>query len=161
MRAAVRRLGHRLSYRGAALLLCGLGWINYGIGLVEDPRYGTVRGVEALTNIMPIAGWGAVWITSGALSVVAATRPGRRDWWGWGAAAAPPAWWALAYTTARAVDAYPQGWYSGITWAVTPGLLAILAAATRKILAQRRELSLVRCRLAAASGPERGGRHGI
>ncbi|MFD4273834.1 hypothetical protein R2B67_26330 [Streptomyces cyaneofuscatus] len=166
MRAAVaRRLRARLGYRGAALLVCGFGWINYGVGLIDNPRFGTVHGVSALLfgGRMPISAWGVVWITSGALSVLAAFRPGARDWWGWAAAAGPPAMWAVAYSGARALSEFSQGWYSGVTWAVVPSLLLILAAATRKLLSLRRRVRGLEARLVEAvqtGGNPNGERYG-
>ncbi|MEW2545139.1 hypothetical protein AB0910_05040 [Streptomyces sp. NPDC047002] len=76
------RIGRCLGYRGAALLICGTGWINYGLGLLADPRFGVVRGVAAPTRIAPIPIWGWAWLTAGAASCIAAVLPSRRDWWG-------------------------------------------------------------------------------
>jgi hypothetical protein len=153
MRAAVSHAGRRLGYRGAALLVCGAGWITYGAGLLADPRYGTVRGVDALTHIAPISTWGWVWLASGVLCVAAAPCRARQDWWGWLAASGMPAAWAVAYTSARALGTLSQGWYAGATWAVFPGLLAILAAATRRVWSLTREVAHLR---AQKGGPADG-----
>ncbi|WP_202236540.1 hypothetical protein [Actinacidiphila reveromycinica] len=150
------RTGRRLGYRGAALLICGAGWTTYGAGLLADPRFGITRGVTALTHIAPMCVWGWVWVASGVLCAAAAPLPSRRDWWGWAMASAMPAVWAVAYTTARALGTLAQGWYSGVTWAVFPGLLAILAVATRRVVYLSREVA--RLRLAAAQRQE--GAHG-
>lgn len=144
MWAAVVGARRRIGYRGAALLVCGVGWINYGLSLLDDPRFGVVRGVSGLTRIAPITAWGWIWIGSGILSCGAALLPARHDAVGWLAASAMPAIWAVAYTGARAVGAFPQGAYSGITWAVTPSLLIILAAVTRRLVMMRREVAELR-----------------
>ncbi|MFB7285424.1 hypothetical protein [Actinacidiphila glaucinigra] len=144
MRAAAARAGQRLGYRGIALLIAGVGWINYGLGLLNDPRFGVVRGVGALTRIAPLHVWAWVWLLSGLACCGAAVLRAGRDWWGWVAAAGMPAVWAFAYTSARALGEFPQGWYSGITWGVTPGLLAVLAAATRRLVMLHREVAELR-----------------
>lgn len=159
MRAAVRAAGRRLGYRGAALLVCGAGWTVYGAGLLADPRFGVVRGVDSLTNLgghhVSMAVWGWVWVASGVLCVAAAPLPSRRDWWGWIAASAMPSAWAVAYTSARALGTLSQGWYSGVTWAVFPGLITILAAATRRVVMLTREVARLRL-LTAREGEQRG-----
>ncbi|MER5653418.1 hypothetical protein ABT076_10425 [Streptomyces sp. NPDC002131] len=154
-RSASRRLG----YRGTALLICGAGWINWGISLVMDPRYGTVRGATALTSLpgASITLWGWVWIASGVISCAAAVMPARRDWWGWAAAVGMPVVWALAYTSARALGQFPQGLSSGLTWLVSPGLTAVVAVATRRLVQLRREVATLR-RAVSASVREEGAR---
>lgn len=147
----VRAAGRRLGYRGAALLVTGVGWVNYGAGMATDPRYGTVRGVDALVQIAPIWVWGWVWITSGVVSCAAAPLRSGRDWWGWIAAAGMPAIWACAYSGARALGTLPQGWYAAMTWAVYPVLLALIAAATRRLIGMRREVATLRRAVATAA----------
>lgn len=157
---AAEQVGRRLGYRGAALLVCGAGWITYGSGLVADPRFGVVRGVDALTHIggrdVPISVWGWVWIGSGIACVLASPLRAREDWWGWGMASAMPAVWAVAYTSARALGTLSQGWYSGVTWAVFPSLLMILAAATRRVVTLTREVARLRLALAQTQGGTHG-----
>ncbi|MFC8176518.1 hypothetical protein [Streptomyces sp. NPDC057325] len=149
-----RQAGRRLGYRGAALLICGIAWINYGVGIIVDPRYGTARGVAALTAVAPLAVWGWAWVGSGVLACAASVLRSGRDWWGWCAAAAMPSIWALAYSGARVLGEYPQGWYSGITWGAFPGLLAVLAAATRRLVLLHREVAKLRSVAPCTRGAE-------
>ncbi|MFF6829655.1 hypothetical protein [Streptomyces longwoodensis] len=151
MRGLWRCAGRRLGYRGLGLLVCGMGWINWGMGLVCDPRYGTVRGAAALTQIAPMHVWGWVWVTSGVIACAAAVMSARRDWWGWAAAVGMPVVWAAAYTSARALGEFPQGLTSGLTWLVSPSLAAILAAATRRLVHMRREVATLRRAVAQAA----------
>ncbi|MFJ4434615.1 hypothetical protein [Streptomyces sp. NPDC088923] len=144
MPGLLRQAGRRLGYRGAALLICGTGWINWGLSLLSDPRYGTTRGAAALTHLAPMPVWAWVWIASGVLSCAAAALPSRRDWWGWLAAVAMPVIWAAAYTGARALGEFPQGLGSGLTWLVSPGLTAVVAVATRRLVMLRREVATLR-----------------
>ncbi|MFH9215488.1 hypothetical protein [Streptomyces globisporus] len=144
MTSLVYRAGRRLGYRGAGLLILGCGWLNWGLGLLLDPRYGTVRGAAALTAIAPMPVWAWAWMVSGALSCAAAVFPSRRDWWGWAAGTGMPVVWAAAYTSARALGEFPQGVASGLTWLVSPALALVLAAATRRLVQMRREVATLR-----------------
>ncbi|MFD7884105.1 hypothetical protein ACFV3N_16900 [Streptomyces bauhiniae] len=163
MRGLADRAGRRLGYRGAGLLVCGMGWINWGLGLVCDPRYGAMRGAAALTAIphTSIALWGWVWIASGAVCCAASVMSSGKDWWGWAAAVAMPVVWAAAYTSARALGEFPQGLNSGLTWLVSPSLAALLAAATARLVLALRENTQLRrevdtLRPAAAHSREAG-----
>lgn len=140
----VRCAGRRLGLRGAGLLILGCGWINWGLGLLMDPRYGSVRGAAALTTLAPMAVWAWAWIGSGLVACAAAVLSSRHDYWGWGVAVAMPVVWAAAYTSARALGEFPQGLTSGLTWLVSPGLAAVLAIATRRLVQQRRSMAELR-----------------
>lgn len=151
-----RRLSRRLGPLGAGLLTVGVLWVNWGIGLALDPRYGTVRGAAALTAIADICVWGWAWIAAGLLSIVAAFLPNRLTWIGLVPAAGIPAIWAAAYVIARLLGEFPQGFNSGFTWLGYPALLGLLAAATRHLRAEHRtrralEGEVEHLRLTAAS----------
>ncbi|EYT84024.1 hypothetical protein CF54_03935 [Streptomyces sp. Tu 6176] len=161
MRGPARRAARRLGLLGAGLLITGILWINWGLGLVLDPRFGTVRAATALTALAPIHVWGWTWITAGALSCAGALLPDRRTWIGLIPAAGMPAIWSAAYVLARAVGEFPQGFNSGLTWLGYPALLALLAAAARRVLEEHRrrrhlETEVEHLRLTAAS-TARGG----
>jgi hypothetical protein len=132
-------LSRRLGLLGAGLLAVGILWINWGVGLIADPRYGTVRGATALTALGPISAWGWAWIGTGILSVLGAFLPNRQTWIGLVPAALMPCIWAAAYCIARALGEFPQGLNSGFTWLVSPTLLGLLAAATRRLRAELRQ----------------------
>ncbi|MGW4670064.1 hypothetical protein [Streptomyces sp. NPDC004324] len=155
MRRPARCVSRRLGLLGAGLLAVGLLWINWGVGLIADPRYGVVRGAAALTSLGPISAWGWAWIASGVLSCAGAFLPNRLTWIGLIPAAAMPCIWAFAYCIARLAGQFPQGFNSGFTWLASPTLLGLLAAATRRLraeLRQRRQLEKeVEQLLAAAS----------
>ncbi|MFB8083677.1 hypothetical protein [Streptomyces sp. NPDC056013] len=156
MTGLARQAGRRLGYRGAALLIAGVAWINYGAGIIADPRFGTARGASALVSIAPLDAWGWVWIATGTASCAASVLRSGRDWWGWLCAAAMPGIWAVAYTGARLLGEFPQGWYSGVTWGAFPALLAVLAAATRRLVTLHREVAKLRH---AAASCTRGAEH--
>ncbi|MFJ4515184.1 hypothetical protein [Streptomyces sp. NPDC088816] len=151
-----QRLSRRLGPLGAGLLITGVLWTNWGIGLVLDPRYGTVRGAAALTAVAGIGVWGWAWTVAGLLSGAAAFLPNRLTWLGIIPSAGIPSIWAAAYVIARALGEFPQGATSGLTWLGYPALLGLLAAATRRLRLERRrrhrtEREVAHLRLTAAS----------
>ncbi|MFJ1653712.1 hypothetical protein ACIOC2_20440 [Streptomyces sp. NPDC088337] len=151
-----RWLSRRLGPLGAGLLVAGVLWINWGIGLMLDPRYGTVRGAAALTAVAGICVWGWAWIAAGLLSAASAFLPNRLTWIGLIPAAGIPSIWAAAYVIARTIGQFPQGATSGLTWLGYPTLLGLLAAATRRLRLERRqrhrtEREVAHLRLTAAS----------
>ncbi|MYS15150.1 hypothetical protein [Streptomyces sp. SID4982] len=161
MHSPARHLSRRLGLLGAGLTAVGTLWINWGIGLVADPRYGTVRGAAALTAIpgLTIAIWGWAWICSGILSIAGACLPNRRTWIGLIPAAAMPCIWAFAYVLARLAGEFPQGFNSGFTWLASPILLALLATAVRRWTAEiarrhRLEKEVERLRLTIAESED-------
>jgi len=143
MRAAAACLGRRVGLRGAALLLAGIGWTTYGIGIITDPRYVVQRGVSVLTRLWPLDWWGAVWIVCGLLALAAAVlRPGR-DAWGFGAVVLPPLVWAGAYIVAWLTGRYPAAWTSTPAWCVPSGLLIIVAALSANLTTARRRIRVL------------------
>ncbi|MEU8928803.1 hypothetical protein AB0D30_02865 [Streptomyces sp. NPDC048409] len=87
----------------AGLLAAGVLWINWGVGLVLDPRYGTVRWAAALTPVASICVSGWTRTLTGVLSILNAVLPNRRSWIGLVPAAGMPGIWA-------SLRSRPPGW---------------------------------------------------
>ncbi|MEE4546451.1 hypothetical protein V2S66_31365 [Streptomyces sp. V4-01] len=136
--AAARRLRH--DRRGLYLAIAGIGWCLFGVQLVLDPRPGTIRAAAILAHIQPLHAWGWVWITCGAVAVLAAVRqcPATRTW-GFAAAEFPPLIWALGYTAAWLTGEYPQSWAGAATWACSAFRLMVVAGWADRIRADRGE----------------------
>lgn len=117
-----------LDLRGVALLVCGICWPIYGVGVVTNPRVALSRSVQVLLEICPITWWGYIWISCGAIAAVGAFLPPGKDVVAFAAAALPPASWAIAFNFAWASGQYPQAWASIPAWLVPLGLLAVIAA---------------------------------
>jgi len=96
MRAAARRLTRLLGRRGALLTLKGLVAIGYGSGQVVQPT-GDRQGLTLLLKLRPLEFWGWAWITAGAIALVCAWLPQRRDWPGYLAVWLIASSWAMAY----------------------------------------------------------------
>ncbi|MGW0869959.1 hypothetical protein ACWD3Z_05635 [Streptomyces sp. NPDC002740] len=131
MRAALVRLWARLGWRGLALASSGLAWISYGASIAIQPRYGTVRGISVLLDLMCMAGWGWLWIGAGAISIGFSVARAGRDLPGVFAAMGPPLLWALAYALGGASGTSSTAWGAVAPWASHALLIAIVAYVTR------------------------------
>ncbi|ARF75672.1 hypothetical protein B7C62_28015 [Kitasatospora albolonga] len=107
------------SLRRAFLITIGLGWAGYGgIGIINNPRYGTSRGLAHITRYVPLDMLGWMWVVCGAVAVVAGLLLACPRWQaaGFVALAAPAALWGAAFTTS-AIGTYPQAAGSACGWA--------------------------------------------
>ncbi|MGW5529498.1 hypothetical protein [Streptomyces xanthochromogenes] len=117
LRRALAALNARLGHRGRYLLCVAGAWEIYGLGIILDPRFGTVRGVGILQNLAPLHWWGLFWMLCAAIAGVYAfaSKPGR-DWIGFIAAALPALVWAGAYLVSWISQDYPRAWTSAGAW---------------------------------------------
>ncbi|MFJ2178878.1 hypothetical protein ACIOHE_39045 [Streptomyces sp. NPDC087851] len=134
MRAAPARLWRRLDWRGLALASTGISWISYGASLTAQPRYGTVRGITVLLDIMPMTAWGWGWIGCGLLCLAYCCSPAGRDLPGLAGAIAPPLLWSLAYALGWVSGASSTAWGAVAPWASHALLILIIARVTRRKL---------------------------
>ncbi|MFJ9573562.1 hypothetical protein [Streptomyces bacillaris] len=107
------------SLRRAFLITIGLGWAGYGgIGIINNPRYGTSRGLAHITRYVPLDMLGWMWVACGAVAVVAGLLLACPRWQaaGFVALAVPASLWGAAFT-ASAVGTYPQAAGSACGWA--------------------------------------------
>ncbi|MGW2210107.1 hypothetical protein [Streptomyces sp. NPDC001781] len=114
--------------RRAYLLAAGLGWLLYGVQVVQDPRPQTVRSAAVLANVAPISAWGWAWIGGSAVALAAAAA-GRDAWmWvGFTGAMYPPLLWGVAYLGAYLSGSYPGAWSGAATWGFAALRLLIVA----------------------------------
>lgn len=131
MGAALAWTWGRLGWRGLALATSGIAWISYGRSITVQPRYGTVRGISVLLDLMCMAAWGWLWIGAGLIAIAFSMAPAGRDLPGVFAAMAPPMLWALAYALGGASGASATAWGSVAPWASHALLIAIIAHVTR------------------------------
>jgi hypothetical protein len=105
--------------RAPFLIVLGLGWLAYGSATVQDPRYGTSRGLASITRYIPMDVLGWVWVGCGAVAVLAGLL-GRRcpvsGPAGFSALAWPATLWGAAYTRAWADGGYPSAAGAAAAW---------------------------------------------
>lgn len=114
MRAAARRLTHRLGRRGALLTLKGIIATLYGYGQLVEPLRDR-RGLCLLLKLLPLEAWAAAWMTAGIIALVCAWLPPRKDWPGFLAVWAITAPWSMSFLVAWwPLGEYPRGWVAAL-----------------------------------------------
>lgn len=123
----VRRLGWRVGRRGACLLLMGVSWTLYGVGLLlSEPTFAQERGLTVITHVAPLDVWAWLWIVGGALGVGLSMT--RSDAAGYVGVVLPPLTWAVSYALACwPLGDYERGWISAVVWGAIAGALFIVS----------------------------------
>jgi hypothetical protein len=116
----------RLGQRGAYLVIHGLAWICYGVGILIDPAFGVKRGLGWVAHLLPFDRLAWLWIICGAASIVYAPmrKPGK-DGWGFMFILLPPALWGLWYLLG--IPSYGRGGFAAVVWVATALSVAIVA----------------------------------
>ncbi|MEU6527884.1 hypothetical protein ABZ869_01665 [Streptomyces sp. NPDC046928] len=118
------------SRRRAFLVTVGLGWAGYGgLGIIDQPRYGTARGLADLTRHIPggldTLGW--MWVACGVVAALAGLLVNcpRIQALGYAALAAPAGLWTGVFSAAAA-STYPPAVGSACGWgAFTIGVVLV------------------------------------
>ncbi|MGW0599972.1 hypothetical protein ACWD11_22850 [Streptomyces sp. NPDC002776] len=114
MLAGARLLTRRLGRRGALLTMKGTIATLYGSGQLAEPVRDT-SGLRLLLKLWPLEVWGWAWITAGAIALVCAWLPPRRDWPGFLAVWAITAPWSMSYLVAWwPLDDNQRGWVAAL-----------------------------------------------
>lgn len=114
MRAAVRLVG---GLRPAALMVLGTGWIVYGYSITTDPGYARARGLAGITRYISLSALGWVWVTAGAVAVLAGlARRMRYQAPGFTALAAPAVLWGVSYARSAVNGGLPSASGSAAAW---------------------------------------------
>lgn len=125
MRAAARRLGQRLGRRGALLSMKGTIAVLYGYGQIAEPLPDR-RGLGLLLKLMPLTGWGGVWVAAGLVAMVCAWLPPGRDWPGFLAVWAVTATWAMSYLVSWwPLGETPRGWVGALVFGAFGGVCLV------------------------------------
>lgn len=121
-----RRLVKRLGRRGALLSLKGVMAAGYGAGQITTPT-GDRQGLTLLLKVMALHCWGWVWIVAGAVALVCAWLPPRRDWPGFLAVWLIATPWAMAYLVSWwPLGESPRGWVIALLFGAF-GLVCLVA----------------------------------
>lgn len=128
---------HRLGHRGVWLLLLGLLWFAFGVGLFflpENPAPG------AFHQLLPIPVRAGMWMTAASVAIYTGLRGrGQDDSWGHLALWLMPAERLLSYAAAWGMHVatntlgmdplgYADGWYAALIWAFVVTMLRLVAA---------------------------------
>jgi hypothetical protein len=76
------------------------------------------RGLAPLLKVMPLDGWGWLWVITGLVAVAAAFAPQGLDWAGFLALPVIVLPWTGAYIAAWLMGDYPRGWVAAAVWAL-------------------------------------------
>ena len=95
-----KRLLHLRPWSRHSSVLAGAGivYIAYGASMSTLSSSGTRRdGLVLALNIMPLSGWGLVWITVGLLTLASTRWPPQSETWGYAALSGLAALWGALY----------------------------------------------------------------
>lgn len=113
--------------RGSCLLLVGVAWTLYGVGLITaGPTFAQERGLTAITHIASLDWWAWLWIVGGCLGIGLSMT--RRDAAGYVGVVLPPLTWGVSYALAWwPLGDYERGWNSAVVWGAIAGALFIVS----------------------------------
>lgn len=108
----------------AAVLAAGCVYIAIGITyMLSTPTESRTSSLVLALEVMPLRGWGVVWIVAGTLAVISARWPPASETWGYSALSGLTSLWASFYVLGVLVmDAPMQSLTAGLMW----GLIAFL-----------------------------------
>lgn len=125
-RSRLSVLRHRLSQRGACLLILAAVDVIYAYGLAYAPPETRVTPTYSfLSALLPLPVWASIWAAVGAACLVQAWT--RRDRVAYAAATALKVGWALLHLGAWAFGVLPRGYVSAAIWLLGAGFVMIVA----------------------------------
>lgn len=127
----IKRFWQHAGWRGMALFASGIAWISYGLSIATDARYGVVRGISVLLDVLPIQAWGYGWMACGILCLIGSVRPAGKDLVAFVAAAVPAMLWAVAYGLGAFVGNDASTWTGVAPWLAHAFLILVIARVTR------------------------------
>ena len=125
-RRVVRRLGRQLGRRGAILLCYGIVWSLIGYGQIAFPQP-DLRGLTLLLYVMPLWGWGCLWVASGLTAIVFAFLPQGPDTPGFVALFIIVIPWVGSYLAAWwPLGMFDRGWIAAVVWSAIAAPLCVV-----------------------------------
>ena len=108
----------------AAVLAAGCVYIAIGVTyILTAPAESRTSSLALALAVMPLRGWGVVWIIAGSLAVISSRWPPASETWGYSALSSVTALWAAFYVLGVLVmDAPMQSLTAGLMW----GLIAFM-----------------------------------
>ncbi|MEU9921860.1 hypothetical protein AB0H51_11285 [Streptomyces griseoluteus] len=98
----------------------------YGVSLFLQPTH-DLRGLQLLLWIRPsLRAWAAAWVAAGAVALVCAWLPPRRDWPGFLAVWGITAPWSMSYLVAWwPLCDHPRGWVIALIFGAFGGVCLV------------------------------------
>lgn len=127
MKALIRALTHPRGYvwlalrpwqrHSLVLAVAGAAYIGIGASYaLAAPRPARASSLELALNIMPLDGWGVVWVMVGLLGVLSSRWPPASETWGYSAMSCLAALWGGFYLGAIVVGATAQAFTGAVVW---------------------------------------------
>lgn len=104
-----------------SLVLAVLGAVYVLIGstyMIVEQSPIRQSSLQLQTAILPMAGWGAVWVIVGLLGVLSSRWPPASETWGYTAMSALAALWGSFYCFGVLLGGPPQALTGGLVWAM-------------------------------------------
>ena len=120
----------RLGRRGAFLMSVGLAWVGLGYSILSTPAPpAQVTGLTVILSVMPLHGWGLVWLTAGLIGIACCgVQQVGRDQVGFVSLAFPTAAWSAGYLADWIfIGGYPRGWVTATIYAALTASVVIAA----------------------------------
>ena len=108
----------------AAVLVAGCVYIAIGVTyMASTPTESRTSSLALALAVMPLSGWGVVWIATGTLAVISSRWPPASEMWGYSVLSGLASLWAAFYVLGVLVmDAPIQSLTGGLMW----GLIAFM-----------------------------------
>ena len=112
-----------------AVLVAGVVYIAIGITYITStPAESRTTSLVLAIKVMPLNGWGVVWVIVGALAVISARWPPASETWGYSALSGLTSLWAAFYALGVLVMGAPlQSLTAGLMWGLIAFMWLIIA----------------------------------
>lgn len=97
------------------LAVAGAVYVSYGLIMAAiDPSESRTVGLSVALELLPLTGWGAVWIIVGSLALASTRWPPQSETWGYAAMSGLSALWGAMYLVGMVFFGAPINNLSGI-----------------------------------------------
>jgi hypothetical protein len=122
----LRQLAHRLSQRGAVLLILGVVDLVYGYALaVAPPETRASETYQFYASLLPLGAWSGLWALVGMMCLLQAWT--QHDRVAYAMATGLKVFWSLLHLGAWAAGVLPRGYVSAVIWLLAAGLVMVIS----------------------------------
>jgi len=99
------------------VLVAGCTYIAIGVTyILTEPAESRQSSLALALHLMPLSGWGVMWIAVGILAVISSRWPPASETWGYSALSGLAAWWAACYAFSVLMGAPNQSASGALLW---------------------------------------------